>query len=418
MKKKKPVLLGKIALFVGLPILLVFGLLRMWINTLRALPIVTIPSHAMPAVNARDYFITASNQQQSKSEDDLALTKQYGNKKQFDYPYPASKKAKIVSANALCLATLRQGLAYPYMEPPVRSFSTLLPYYPKFRALARLLRLEADTRASKGDYAGAVDSCLDAIQMGEMVPRGGIVFGALVGDSIIGIGGQNSSRCIAHLSAQQARDAAKRLEQIRTRHVSYSNALTEDKYAGQAALLELFGKPDVRKSLRESADSYIISGSSIDDGSEQNPRSRIQSLLVDLRFRFIDQSASFASYTKYMDYLVATAKQPYNPGAPRIPIPNDIVCQIICPESALAGDKNRQALANTARLELRFAIRAYVLEHGHRPDTLTQLVPAYLTQLPDDPHAAKGSFGYSRSKVGYTLFSTSGYVPPTPKKQN
>ena len=411
-KKNKAILFGKVALIIGLPILVLFGMLRMWMGSLGALPVIQIPTHAMPAVNARDYFIKAADQIQSKEAVDASMSRTHSNSTKWDHPYSDVEKAKLVADNALCVATLRRGFAHPYMESPLRSSSALIPHLAKFRELARLLRLEANTRAAQGDYKGAVTSCLDAIQIGQMVPRGGALINMLVGIAITAIGERDCSSYASHLSAPQARAALKRLEAIRALHVPYADVLTEEKYFGQAILLEMFRKPDFAQSLREDT------GTLPEDGTEQDARARFQSFAQDVRFHFVNKRASYYNYTNYMDAMIAGARQPYNANTAQIPIPTDPICLLICPVFSKAGDKDREDSARTAMLELHIAIRAYELEHGHLPDTPAQLVPAYLKALPDDPHAAKGSYGYTRDKVGYTLFSTSGYVLPIPKKRN
>ncbi len=410
MKQKSSIPYGKISLAICLPIILLLGLLKMWMNALNTIPDMKVPSHTMPAVNARDFFVKAYDQEQSKSRADWALYTKHNTRNKDDHLYSDSDKEKIIAANALSLKTLRQGLAYPYMEPPIRSFSTLLPHLAKFRGIARLLRLEANTRAAKGDYVGAVDSCLDAIQMGEMVPHGGTMIGDLVGVAITAIGESNCAKYIPYLTAPQARAAAKRLEQMRALHVPYSVVLTEEKYAFQAGLIEIFNKsPHSLKSFQ------VVTGITTDGESATDVRSRLHSVGQDIQYNFLNKSASLATFTRYMDASIAFAKQPYSANLAPIPVPDDMICQIVWFDVRQAIEKDRQAEALTGMLELRFAIRAYELDHGHLPDKLEQLVPEYLTKLPDDPHASKGSYGYTRDKVGYTLFSKSGFVMPKPK---
>lgn len=411
MKKTERIRLGKIALLVGLPILILFGLIRIVMNVFGALPDVVIPSHTMPAINARDYFLKAGGQLQSEKAIKPLLVKRAAVAGTSDHSAPDAEQTKLLSANSVTLVTLRQGLSFPYMEQAVRSFDTDLPYYKKYRSLGMLLRLEADARAAKGDYAGAVDSCLDAIQMGEMIPRGGTVIGMMVGEGIVRNGEKNCGKYATHLTDSEAHSAVKRLERIQNLHIPYSEVLTEEKYSVQGSMQELFGKPDSLKSLYDGVEKANDDSANKDE--EQQPKS-----LKGLLYIFPNKRASFLNYTHYMDELIAAAKQPYTANALPIPIPEDMVCQMICPVFTSAGEKDREIRARLGILELRLAIRAYELDHGHLPDTLAQLVPAYLTHLPDDPHAAKGSYGYTRNKVGYTLFSTSGYIPPKPKKQH
>ena len=407
MKQKSSLPYGKIGLAICLPIVVLLGLLKMWMNALNTVPQIQVPGHTMPAVNARDFFIKAADQEQSKSRADWALYTKHKTLNKDDHSYTDAEKAKIVADNATCLSTFRQGLAHPYMEPPIRSYGTRMPHLGKFRGLARLLRLEANTRATKGNYVGAVDSCLDAIQMGEMVPHGNTYYGNLDGIAITAIGERNCATYVPHLTAPQARNAAKRLEQMRILHVPYSEVLTEEKYAFQAGLIEIFNKsPSSFKSFQ------VVTGITTDGESTTDVRSRLHSVGQDIRYEFLNKRASLTSFTRYMDASIAAAKQPYPTKVAAIPIPNDVICKMVCIDFTRSIEFDRQAQAVTGMLELRLAIRAYELEHGHLPEKLEELVPEYITRLPDDTHVASGSYGYTRDKIGYTLFSKSGFVLP------
>jgi len=409
MKQKSSLPYGKIGLAICLPIVVLLGLLKMWMNALNTVPQIQVPGHTMPAVNARDFFIKAADQEQSKSRADWALYTKHKTLNKDDHSYTDAEKAKIVADNATCLSTFRQGLAHPYMEPPIRSYGTRMPHLGKFRQLGRLLRLEANLRAAKGDYTGAVNSCLDAIQMGEMVPHGNTYYGNLDGIAITAIGERNCATYVPHLTAQQARTAAKRLEQIRMLHLPFVETITEEKYVGQAGLQEMFRKPEAIKSLMENSDG------SLTDDAGHNQRSRLQAVTLDVRFIVQNKRASLTSFTRYMDASIAAAKQPYPTKVAAIPIPNDVICKMVCIDFTRSIEFDRQAQAVTGMLELRLAIRAYELEHGHLPEKLEELVPEYITRLPDDPHVASGSYGYTRDKIGYTLFSKSGFVLPKPQ---
>src|SRR5262249_42784272 len=140
-----------------------------------------------------------------------------------DRAYSLAEKTTLVAKNAKALKVFREGLPFAYQEPAVRSAATLLPHFAKFRNLARLLALESQVRASHGDYNSAFNSCLDCIQMGQMIPRGGILLGMLVGSSCQGIGQRSAGLYIEHLNATQCRPAAKRLEAIIAQHVPYAD---------------------------------------------------------------------------------------------------------------------------------------------------------------------------------------------------
>jgi len=117
-----------------------------------------------------------------------------------------------------------------------------------------------------------------------------------------------------------------------------------------------------------------------------------------------------------MDQVIANARLPYGAHSPNPHVPDDPVNQIFALGGSLGRDKSVQMEAQNAQLCLRLAIRAYQMEHGAYPPDLKALVPDYLGNLPDDPYALQGSYGYTRDKVGYML--TGGAVPTKPPKTN
>ncbi|MCW3054955.1 MAG: hypothetical protein JWN14_4125 [Chthonomonadales bacterium] len=50
-------------------------------------------------------------------------------------------------------------------------------------------------------------------------------------------------------------------------------------------------------------------------------------------------------------------------------------------------------------------LHAYRLEHGRYPASLAELVPTYLSKIPEDPFALKGSFVYRLQGEKYLLYS-------------
>ncbi|HLK58534.1 MAG TPA: hypothetical protein VKU00_18335, partial [Chthonomonadaceae bacterium] len=142
--------------------ILSFGIvlvLLIWFQIGSRVPRINIPTPTMPSPNAFDFFNSASAQLQdgSKIDDAISLRPRA--------TYTLADKEGFLSDNAAALQTLRQGFAYDYMNPPARSYTTLFPYYAKFRSIARLLKLEGQVKAEKGDWSGAVNSDLDAVKL-------------------------------------------------------------------------------------------------------------------------------------------------------------------------------------------------------------------------------------------------------------
>jgi hypothetical protein len=56
-------------------------------------------------------------------------------------------------------------------------------------------------------------------------------------------------------------------------------------------------------------------------------------------------------------------------------------------------------------LELAIALERYQRAHGNYPDSLEQLVPEFLSNLPLDHFAERGSFGYQKLGAGFRVFA-------------
>ncbi|MEM1068901.1 MAG: hypothetical protein AAGI63_08405, partial [Planctomycetota bacterium] len=82
------------------------------------------------------------------------------------------------------------------------------------------------------------------------------------------------------------------------------------------------------------------------------------------------------------------------------------------PESAMAAsvlfERRNQELTELRLLQLEFAVRAFRLEKGRLPQSLTELVPKYLSAIPADPFSANHDpLKYLLTENGYRLYSVS-----------
>lgn len=91
------------------------------------------------------------------------------------------RKRALVQDNQRALSRVRQGFAFAYRNPPIRSLDATMPYFTKYRSLVRLLAMESEVYAADGNYTQAVLCGLDAMHLGKDVPHGSVTIGALVG---------------------------------------------------------------------------------------------------------------------------------------------------------------------------------------------------------------------------------------------
>ena len=374
---------GCSALIAGIVIIL---LVRLMIGSRP--PHVEIPYPAMPSPNAFDAYRSAGKQML----DDRKIGDAVSSKPTVTYT--RADKAKFVSENAPALQTLRQGFASDYRNPPARSFTTLFPYYAQFRSLARLLKLEGQLKAEKGDWSGAVASDLDAVRMGEEIPRGSVLIGDLVGIACQAIGRKDIWAAIDHLDAAQARKAAAQLEAINARHVPFADALLEEKWCGQAGLQEIFQQKNGLQQMLASATNPqgTPTGASAVDWTQ-------------LLWMLYSKERIMTDYSQYMDKLIATDRQPYSAHLSDPPVPNDPICQILFPVFTQARFKDASDEAENHLLQVALALRAYRVERGAYPTSLNELAPGYLSKMPNDPFDSNGAFRYKRQGEKYLLYS-------------
>lgn len=377
--------LAVIACFVAILALVVYG---RW-QAVNAMPHIDIPMPKMPAHNAFDDFQQAGN----AVVDDRKIGDAISRQPRLAPTYSLTDKEALVQENAEALKTLREGFAYPYVNPPARSFSALFPYYAKFRGLARLLALEGQTKAGRGDWSGAVNSWLDAVQMGEMIPRGSVLIGDLVGIACQAIGRAQIWKAIDHLDATQARQAARRLQTIMGHHLPFAAVLQEEKWCGQASLIEIFRHQDWQKEFQQAI------------GGNNNPQNGNLDRAVSIFLLFHGKGTILNNYTHYMDETIANAREPYAAKPPAPPIPNDPIDQVLLPVFSQAYLKDVVTETQNALLLTALALRAYNVEHSDYPQSLSQLAPAYLSRVPADPFALNSPLRYRRTRTKYVLYS-------------
>jgi hypothetical protein len=371
----------------GLFGLMMVGLIGIWWTAAMKTPVVTIPNPVMPTPNAFDFYIRASNA--------VVKEKQIGDAASTipTTPFSMAQKEALVQQNAGVINTLHQGFAYPYLNPPVRAIYAPLPYYAKFRGVARLLSLRGQVCAARGDWNGATDSYLDAIRMGEDMPHGSILIGEMVGIACQAIGRRPLWSAVDHLIAARSRAAAARLAGIMDRHFSYADTLQEEKWYGQSSRVEVFDDPKKRDALfltnEEAKDPEAVKGAS----------------LSAYFYLFYSKGRVMRDFTRYMDAVSAQVRRPYATRLPPPAEPQDPINQAMMADYLYGWYKDVQNQTQNRLLLVALALHAYRLEHGRYPASLTELAPGYLKALPDDPCAVEGTFPYRLKGKSYVLYS-------------
>lgn len=315
-----------------------------------------------------------------------------------DRVYSLSEKQKFVSENAVALALVKKGIGEPYCNPPLRSASTRFPYYSGFRSLARLLALKASLEANSGRYDEAVQTGLDAVEMGCTIPRGGTAIAGMVGIAIESIGRRHLWEYAAHLSPAEARNAATRLERIRARRFAYWQTLQEEKWAAQAAMLEMLRAPTAAQDVGE-----LIWED--DSGQQQSVPPPFAAFSGNLFFMAHSKRAIVDGYTRYMDQEILRNRAPYASAGPPIPIPRNAVIEAYAISAEQARLKATVNDAQDGMLQTALALQAFRGEHGAYPAALAELTPGYMASSIADPFGRGQPLGYRRTGSTFVLYS-------------
>jgi type II secretory pathway pseudopilin PulG len=377
-----------IRLLRGLASLAVIALLSVRWYTTHQDPTVTIPNPVMPTPNAFDFYVKAgnaiTNQKRIQIDEGVSSTP--------TVRYTLAQKDEILRQNSGVIDSLHAGFAYPYVNPPMRSFDTDSRYYSKFREVARLLALQGQVRTEEGDWGGAAESYLDAMQMGEEIPHGSPLIGALVGIGCQAIGRRPMWKVVDHLDALQTRAAIDRLTNMLDRDVPFADSLQEEKWQVQAEMMDLFhNKPMKSASASSDTEEYHIAPSPVS--------------MADLVYFFTSKKRIMHDFTVYMDQSSEQARQPYSLHLPPLHEPTDVINKILLPVFMNARFKAVDCETQNALLLVTLALHAFRLEQGHYPNTLAELAPGCLKRLPNDPFAAQGTFHYRLKGQSYLLYS-------------
>jgi hypothetical protein len=381
-------------------------------------PVVTIPKPTVPNPNGFDYLVVASQRlvqawpmqgyvpmrlfssplNVRKSRKSLELftvgmgryLQGFGtNAKNYDLHDPKIMAAAtgLLQQNQTAISTAEQGLQYVYLTPP--SGPRVAPYFAPFRNLVSVLAFRANVDAARGDGNGAVTSALDAVRIGSQIPRGGVVVNALVGYDCEAIGRKPIWDNLNALGSDQCHRVASTLESIDASADSYADVLTEQKWAGEANLMQVLVTPNWKTQVLQATQNVT---------NTQDPWKGVRdSLYVSMlgKRRIVDD------YIAHMNAAIVAARGPYGTQA-EVTASDRITDGLF-----FLGDRFKSTFNQTEDrlLATTCALRAYQLDHGAYPATLGQLVPSYLSSVPLDPFATSSPLRYRLTGAKYVLYS-------------
>lgn len=290
--------------------------------------------------------------------------------------WPPSAYARFMQANKPVLDAARSKLTLPSCAPTQRSFASPVPCYARFRELGRRFASEAEYYRARGQFSKAVNSGLDCMNLGTIVPQRGVVYPYIVGNCIESIGLSEAIPLLPRLSGPELGQVAARLEKMCAGRVEISSVITEEGYFDVAAWQEILDNVPVWQ--RPIACFLLLQdlGRTGEDGPSKSDL---------LKFPFQDKRNLLLRNLRWYAALAEEARQPYR-GASRIPSPHNLIADQT--EASLFDDvrklaANQDAIWEVMRAEV--AVRRYRADAGRYPEGLNQLVPRYLKSVPTDP---------------------------------
>lgn len=309
--------------------------------------------------------------------------------------------AELVERNAKSLALVRAGLAFDYQAPP-RSTEETFAFYlgsTRWRPLARLLRASGAAHAAKNDWRGSANDYVDAVKLGIEVTRGEVLIGMLHGQATQRMGRRPLEESLAHLDADTAQYAARRLETIFALAPSFADTMRAEAVLG-ATLVEknLFGEEAMLEYLKGAMAGYReevvreyrqLLKRQIEDAARPYILSRQEPALEDV------ETVKFPKPEEADDLK----KLPAPPRLARMHF------KMVLPVYQKGRLDNAIFRAQNQMLVAALALRAYYAANGKYPAELAELVPIYLEKVPTDPFGLDSPLVYRNAGAEYSLHS-------------
>ncbi len=301
-------------------------------------------------------------------------------------PAKVAMVEEYLAANAEALALLKAGIeeAEYYQSPPVIGVDAPLPYLAKFRALARLLGWKAKVLQAKGEMESALYDSLAALKMGIDVRSDTTIIDNLVGVAIGAIGGGALGDWLPEVrDPELCVRAIERLGQMRSEESGYSTFMR-----GDMELFTMSVTADIAKTMLEDGEPWLrLSELPVEELRRQ--MERLRTILMPL---------AEAADLPYPEFLAATDKE----------IPYDAMLGGV-PKSWWDSYRRTVQVMHRGRAKVNgyqilAGLKLYQLQTGAFPGSLDELVPGYLSELPEDPFSG-GAFKYVRTSEGATVYS-------------
>lgn len=304
------------------------------------------------------------------------------------------EKRLELAANAPAFAEARRALGLPIV------FAVEFGDPLKLQTLSRrMIGYEAHVRLADGDVAGAAQTVLDVLEIGLAIQRGG----SARGSGSIHEALEVLRLLVPRLDAVGARQAAARVERLLAAQSSYADAWEQARIRALRDLADAMEADCCEGTWR----SYTVVGDLSYHCFERPamPMTRSEHYRLLVRGVLITKQRVIDEWQSYLESCAERAARPYAPPVPPFYQPfyqYDRAEPAYYESHRFRWCTQRAALG---QLTCALALRAYRLEHGRWPEALDDLVPEYLSAVPDDPFTDGRPLRYRAAGAGFGVYS-------------
>lgn len=391
----------------GVQVAALIGLLGWYLVERERPPVLPVPDLILPVPNGYDHLAAACDLlveatprpafvpssalpgepgwvEPARSVDSLSPTA-------FEAMLP--EKRLELTANAPAFAEARRALGLPIVF--ANEYGDDLKLQPLTR---QMISYEAHVHLADGDISGAAQTVLDVLEIGLTIKRGGSWRGGgSIRDALDVL-----LLLVPRLDAGGARQAAARVERLLASQPSYSEAWERARVQHLQFLSGLMAYEYSEGTWRSSV--VLGDGSSL-CGTSTMPMSRAEQALLAIRARLITKQRVIDEWQSYLESCAERAARPYAAAVPpfyqpfyqydrALPGPFEGHRFVWCKQRARLG-----------QLACALALRAYRLEHRRWPEALADLVPGYLSAVPDDPFTDGRPLRFRPGGAGFGVYS-------------
>jgi hypothetical protein len=243
-----------------------------------------------------------------------------------------------------------------------------MPSHSEFRECARCFADEGILARSEGDYGAAMQSSLDAIELGSKIPNGGGLISRLTGLACHAIGFDQAERTVSGMPAGAIPGALARLRRVRREWPSLSETLESERISHLAmdsqAFLEIQLEP-----LHGQLQFFRPDNASLWDA--------VLPLLTPRR-------TILASTDRFYRRQIGESTRPFRQRV-AVPVPGDwwsrATLLSITPQILVRQEREGTHLA---LFEVALAVRMHYLQHGRYPARLSDISREWLPAIPVD----------------------------------